>query len=239
MVDRPTIRVRSAASAATAIDLLGATGAGARNPAGELVAVDGFADEVADDPQRWSLVPAALAAIERAHEIWSLPGEGEESGIEHRPHLLWCSVDDAPAELLIAGTRRADGHQLRLHTWFRYADPEGALHRYWQTGTAIHPVRQFAVTYAQQRDVLYLRPEPHLSYRVLRVATRPPVYAYLSADLGFPSLVGLEVQDARRHAGDIVSALPAGLVRMPCRVAGLGSGTMGSLIDDVLRERPS
>jgi hypothetical protein len=214
--DDGAFRVASAASAGAALELLAAAEAGIRNPAGEVVVIEGFGDEVACDPQRWALVPAALAALEHAHELWWFSGEeaGAQS-VEHWPHLLWCTIDGAPAELVIAGTRRIDG-RLHLHTWFRYADAAAALRRYWAAGTPVHPVRRVEPIYAERRDVLYLRPKPPLPYRVERLATRSSAFAYLDARRGFPSVIGLELQDVRRGGHDILAAAPPGLLRLPC-----------------------
>ena len=213
------VQVELAASAAAASALLRAAAPGVVNPAGELVVVaPGWADEVADEPQRWSLVPAALAALERPHEVWRLAAEEAGAEVEHWPHLLWCRPGDGPAELVIAGTRRSGG-RLHLHTWFRYADGSEAVRRYWESGRAVHPVRVLRSRYTPARDVLTLRPDPPVPYRVTRVLARPPLFAYLDARLGFPAVVGFEVQDARRHAHELANATgPAGILELPCRV---------------------
>jgi hypothetical protein len=119
---------------------------------------------------------------------------------------------------VIAGTRRIEG-RLHLHTWFRYADGASALRRYWASGTPVYPVRRVELVYAERRDVLYLRPDPPVPYRVERLATRSSAFVYLDSRRGFPSAVGLELQDVRGGDHDIVAAAPPGLLRLPCRVA--------------------
>jgi hypothetical protein len=215
------VRVEPAATAEQAVTLLAACSPGVVNPAGERVEVASeWADEIGDDPQRLALLPAALAALEQPHEIWCFAGEEKGASVEHWPHLLWCRVGDAPAELVIAGTRRV-GQVLRLHTWFRYAERDGVLRRYWETGRAVHPVRTLRSAYAPGRDVLTLRPDPPAPYRVVRVLARPSMFAYLDARLGFPAVVGFEVQDARAHVEELTAAAaPAGLLELPCLVDG-------------------
>ncbi len=62
-------------------------------------------------------------------------------------------------------------------------------------------------------------PEPHVPYRVLRVGDRHAVLGYADARLGFPSLVGFEIQDARARAallGD--DPVLGNLLAIPCLV---------------------
>ncbi len=204
-----------------------------RNPAGEWVAVtEAWREEVAADPQRLALLPAALTALRNAHEVWRFYDETDS--IEHQPHLLWCRLDAAPdRELIVAGTRRVDG-ELRLHTWFRIEEPQEALGRYLRQGTRLFPVLAARVVYQPRIDVLYLEPEPAVSYRVLRLSPDVPAYAYLSHAAGFPSLTGLEFQDVRRRGRALVDhpALSS-LMKTRCRDEGR-EATLGEHLAELL-----
>jgi hypothetical protein len=176
-----------------------------RNPTGETVRIPESWDDLLErDPQRAELAPVAVAAIESAHEIWRfVAAEPNGDHVEHQPHLLWWRPDsDADAELCLAGTRRIDG-QLHLHTWFLLDDAWAAFRRYWAHGTLEHPRRRLCPAYSVARDVLYLHPDPHVPYRVTRLAQRLSLFAYLDARVGYPAVVGFEFQDVQRHAAQL------------------------------------
>lgn len=171
-----------------------------RSPAGEAIVVDEvWACDVAHDPQRLALLPAALTALEQAQEVWAFRNAADPSQIEHRPHLLWCRLDEATRiELIVAGTRRI-GSKLHLHTWFRMAEPHEALARYLRRGHRVFPPLALQAAYRERTDILYLHPSPHVSYRAVRLTPDVPIYGYLGDALGYPSLAGFEIQDAREH----------------------------------------
>jgi hypothetical protein len=203
MADDPACPVVPlAGSAAEALRLLDASAPGRVNPAGETVHVpQGWDDVLEHDAQRAALVPVALTALDSPHEIWRFVAhEPDGDDVEHQPHLVWCRpAEGAEPELCLAGTRRIDG-RLHLHTWFRLDDPWSAMRRFWSLGTLEHPLRRVRPSYSAGRDVLYLHPDPGTSYRVTRLAPRISLFAYLDARVGYPAVVGFELQDARRQA---------------------------------------
>jgi hypothetical protein len=180
--------------AAHARAALAGAGAAVVNPLGEAVQLDrSCLDAVDHDPERAALVPAMLTAVSGADEIWSFE-QDRSGGVEHRPHLLSCSVGGVE-EVVVAGTRRSAG-SVELVTWFRAADARALLGRYRCEARLVHPVRRFRTRYARSRDVLCLTPEEPCPYRVERFAEDACVLAYVAAR-GLPTLVGLELQGAK------------------------------------------
>jgi hypothetical protein len=205
---------------------------GRRNPTGGTVRIrDGWDGLLELDPQRSELVPVALAAIDGAHEVWRfVAAEPDGDRVEHQPHLLWYRPHvDAEAELCVAGTRRVDG-ELHLHTWFRLDDPWATFRRYWAHGTLEHPLRRLRPAYSAERDVLYLHPDPHVPYRVARLVRQISLFAYIDARVGYPAVVGFELQDVRSHAA-LLDGCPeiAGLLASRWG-AGDGTQTLGTLL---------
>jgi hypothetical protein len=192
------------------------------NPLGEVVDVDAdVLDALRTDPEREALLDHALRALAQPDEIWSLPGAGSTAPVEHRPHLLATTIDGRP-EVVIAGTRRWE-KGLRLHTWFRAADPAGLLRRYRVEARRLHPVREFTLAFSPRVRTLYLRPVEQVGYRVERCGDHPSVQAYV-ADSGLPTLVGLELQDA----GTVLRAPPREL-RLLLATRCVVDGKSGSL----------
>ena len=190
--------IAAADSVAQATRLLGEDGPAIINPAGETIHIARDWEPVLEhDPQRAALVPTALAALKQPHEIWRFVAVDREGApVEHQPHLIWSRRGNgAHAEVTLAGTRRIGDH-LHLHTWFLLDQPWPTLRRFWSQGTRQYPQRHLQPLYVPERDVLYLHPDPHIPYRATRIVTDASVFGYLNAGVGFPSLVGFEIQDA-------------------------------------------
>lgn len=201
----------SAARMIASRDLLRAAGSGIENPLRERVRVDPrWTEEIAHDGERGRLLAAALSTLARPQQIWRFT----ERGVEHEPHVAVLGTGD----VCVAGTRRING-ELNLHTWFRLDRPDVALRRYWVGALLVYPVRRFRPVYVARRDVLYLHPAPDVAYRVDRLADEAGVLAYVAGE-PLPSLVGIELQDARVRDLDSPGPGLANLLRTPCELVG-------------------